>query len=223
MISTCEKYKTFDYVFFRSENFDETKKYPTVIHLHGAGGRGRNIDIIKDNPYYRMAGKYGYDFVSFGPQCHAESWFDIFQDLTEFIAHVRELPFVDRDRIYIMGASMGGYATWQMIMSKPNWFAAAVPICGGGMDWFAYRLKGMPIWAYHGKLDPAVKCEESEKMVKRANECGADARLTVVPDVAHDVWNNAYSDKNLFDWMFSQKLGKREPCKDEFNDQTLYG
>ena len=39
---------------------------------------------------------------------------------------------VDPHRIYVMGLSMGGYGTWDAIQRRPNFFAAAVPICGGG-------------------------------------------------------------------------------------------
>ena len=31
-----------------------------------------------------------------------------------------------------MGLSMGGYGTWDAIQRRPEFFAAAVPICGGG-------------------------------------------------------------------------------------------
>ena len=42
-----------------------------------------------------------------------------------------EFP-VDRDRIYITGLSMGGFATWESLMRHPQMFAAAIPVCGGG-------------------------------------------------------------------------------------------
>jgi predicted peptidase len=36
------------------------------------------------------------------------------------------------DRLYITGLSMEGFGTWDAIQRKPELFAAAVPICGGG-------------------------------------------------------------------------------------------
>ena len=49
---------------------------------------------------------------------------------------VRELsatPEVDRSRIYLTGLSMGGFGTWELLSRHADWFAAAVPICGGGI------------------------------------------------------------------------------------------
>ena len=32
-------------------------------------------------------------------------------------------PDIDEKRVYLMGASMGGYGTWQLAMSMPDTFA----------------------------------------------------------------------------------------------------
>jgi len=39
---------------------------------------------------------------------------------------------VDPSRVYVTGNSMGGYGTWEAIRRRPELFAAAVPMCGGG-------------------------------------------------------------------------------------------
>lgn len=41
-----------------------------------------------------------------------------------------DLPQVDRNRIYVVGLSMGGMATYDLAVRFPDTFAAAVPICG---------------------------------------------------------------------------------------------
>jgi hypothetical protein len=76
---------------------------------------------------------------------------------------------------------MGGYGTWHIAMSLPNYFAAIVPICGGGMYWNAARLVNVPAWAFHGEADSAVYCEESKKMVDAVNAKGGNAKLTIFP------------------------------------------
>ena len=40
------------------------------------------------------------------------------------------MPQVDKDRIYVMGLSMGGMGTFDLAIRYPEVFAAAVPICG---------------------------------------------------------------------------------------------
>ena len=51
---------------------------------------------------------------------------------------------VDKDRVYITGLSMGGYGTWALATKRPDLFAAAVPICGGGDPSTASLLKNLP-------------------------------------------------------------------------------
>lgn len=86
-----------------------------------------------------------------------------------------EQDYVDKKRVYLIGASMGAYATWQMAMTRPDIFSAIVPICGGGMCWNAARLKEMGVWAFHGVLDNIVLPEESIKMVNAVNKNGGNA------------------------------------------------
>lgn len=86
-------------------------------------------------------------------------------------------------------------------------FAALVPVCGGGMYWNAARLKNIPIRAFHGALDTTVLPEESVHMVAAVNNSGGKAELTVYPDMAHNSWERAFADDEMWKWMLSQKRG----------------
>ena len=57
------------------------------------------------------------------------------------------------------GLSMGGFGTWDLIERRPDFFAAAIPICGRGDLAQAAKLKNLPIWAFHGDADPVVPVE----------------------------------------------------------------
>ena len=52
---------------------------------------------------------------------------------------------------------MGGYGIWDALARQPELFAAAAPICGGGDPAVAARFKDVPLWAFHGDQDEAVK------------------------------------------------------------------
>ena len=119
--------------------------------------------------------------------------------------YVRDLPLADRGRIYLMGSSMGGYGAWQLGMSLPEVFAAIVPICGGGMHWNVWRLKNVPVWAFHGGKDTVVLPEESELLVNTLNRRGGNARLTVYPESEHDSWSETYRNKEVFKWLLSHE------------------
>lgn len=45
------------------------------------------------------------------PQCHADTWFELFETLIDFARQQAARPDVDPDRIYLCGISMGGYAS----------------------------------------------------------------------------------------------------------------
>jgi len=115
---------------------------------------------------------------------------------------------VDMNRVYLCGSSMGAYTSWQVAMSHPEWFAALVPVCGGGMYWNAARLKDLPIWAFHGALDATVLPEETLHMVAAVNRNGGNAKITIFPDVKHDAWVRAFGDDKMWEWMFSQEREK---------------
>lgn len=136
----------------------------------------------------------------------------------------------DRERIYVTGISMGGYATWDLAAKYPGKFAAYVVLCGGirGPDRFpelhvglvdnpkvtdpyaetARRIGQTPVWIFHGGADPAVPVEESRKMVQALEQARANVRYTEYPGVGHNSWDKAYAEPGLFEWLLQQKLSK---------------
>ncbi len=199
------KYKNMNYILSVPDDFKKDKKYPTIIFLHGAGGRGNNIDdLLFDNPFFELTGEYRKNAVAFVPQCFSDTWFDIFEQLQDFIDFVINTEFVNADKVYLMGGSMGGYTTWQMSMTMPEKLAAIVPICGGGMYWNAERLKNLPIWAFHGTEDDVVFFEESKKMVDAVKKYNPNVKFTVCKGVKHNSWINAFECREMFEWLFSQ-------------------
>ena len=194
------------YVVKYPENYDETKKYPTVFFLHGSGSRGTNpLAMLKNDFFTVTAYLEEFDFVTVAPMCHEDSWFDLMQTLKAFVDEISGADFCDMRRFYAVGQSMGGYAVWQLAMSMPAYFAAIVPICGGGMYWNAARLKNVPIWAFHGALDNVVHPRESINMVEAVNACGGNAKLTIVEDVAHMVWCDVYENREVFNWLLGHR------------------
>src|SRR5262249_52824913 len=111
----------------------------------------------------------------------------------------------DQKRIYVTGLSMGGYGTWDVIGRRPDLFAAAVPVCGGGDETQAATIARVPIWAFHGARDGVVKPARSWNMVAALKKAGGHPGYTEYPDVGHDSWVPTYRDPVLFQWLFAQK------------------
>ncbi len=217
------RYKELDYVIRRPENETEGKKYPLVIYLHGAGGRGRDISLVKNHCFFAHSEPFLKNAFSVAPQCYANSWFDIFEQLQDFIQFAISDEAVDRERVYLIGASMGGYGTWQMAMTRPELFAALVPICGGGMYWNAGRLVNTAIWAFHGDSDPTVLPEESKKLIDNITAWGGKkAKLTILENTAHNAWEPAFCNAEMWKWLLEQKNSYTE-TENTYNDVKKFG
>lgn len=221
----CLKFENLQYLIRYPADYREGEKYPVLLFLHGAGTRGNDINLLVGNCFFGLTAAHeDFPFVCVAPQCHGETWFDHFETLGRFVKMVSESDFTDPDRLYLMGSSMGGYATWQLGISMPSYFAAAVPICGGGMYWDAGRMKNLPIWAFHGDSDPTVLTEESVKMVNAVNKRGGNAKLTVYPDTKHDAWTATYSNPEVFAWLLSNRRGGAQMAKDSsYADVKKFG
>jgi predicted peptidase len=120
---------------------------------------------------------------------------------------VRALP-VDPARIYVVGFSMGGSATWNALLASPHTFAAAVVIAGVPPHRAtAAEFEAVPVLVLHSVADPESSFEATRTMVDRicrdaGNACRVHLRRYEVlgheipPDVLHDDWWQRW----LFEW-----------------------
>lgn len=212
------------YILSYPENFNEGEKHPLLFFMHGAGTRGTQLSNLKGNAFLVEYAKHGsLPFIVAAPLCSENTWFDMMETLKAWIKETAALPYVDASRVYLMGNSMGGYATWQLAMSMPELFAAIVPICGGGMYWNAGRLASVPVWAFHGEKDPVVYVEESKKMTAAVNAQGGSARLTLYPENGHDAWTDTYRNREVFEWLLSHSKRASALGEDGFLNREKFG
>jgi predicted peptidase len=109
-------------------------------------------------------------------------------------------------KISITGLSMGGFGTWEMAVTYPQFFSCFAPICGGGMAWRCWCLKDKKIWAFHGDADETVDISNSIDMVKMCRTAGANVKFTIFNGVGHNSWEPAYLDTKVVDWLISNSL-----------------
>ena len=84
-------------------------------------------------------------------------------------------------------------------------------MCGGWKTSDAARLKDVPIWVFHGAEDRTVPVTYSREMVQALREAGGKPKYTEYPNVGHNSWTKAYSDDELWVWVFEQRrAGKPE-------------
>lgn len=111
----------------------------------------------------------------------------------------------DPKRVYVSGISMGGFGTWEALSRRPELFAAAIPVCGGGDVEQAPKLKDIPIHVFHGEVDSVVMVKRSRDMVAAIRAAGGTKiSYTEYPGTDHDSWTATYANHNNLRWLFSQ-------------------
>ena len=218
-----------NYCFRAPDNIDESKKYPLILFLHGAGGRGSNnseqlndagsIDAFRNQSIFSYHRTY-----LIAPQVpNDKKWVDIdwhslehkMPSITETMELTLELldyvlqdknNKIDTTRVYVLGLSMGGFGVWDIVQRRPHMFAAAVPICGGGDVSLCHLISHLPIWAWHGNSDDVINVARSRSMFDELKKEGSDLIYSEIKDRGHDVWIDVWNSKELWKWLFSKKL-----------------
>ncbi|MGK0154092.1 MAG: putative peptidase [Neolewinella sp.] len=186
------------------------EKVPLMLFLHGRGESNGPLSVVaKWGPPRRLAAGEQMKYIVVSPQCPPESFWskDVQQTrLVTLLKHIRNTYNVDDDRIYLTGLSMGGFGTWQLAASHPDFFAAVAPICGRGDPDDAKKLRELPIWAWHGTEDTAVPFRHSVAMVDAIKAVGGTKiRFTSLEHIGHASWQAAYQSDDLYKWFDRHK------------------
>jgi predicted peptidase len=112
---------------------------------------------------------------------------------------------IDPNRIYIMGLSMGGMGTFEMVCRFPDLFAAAIPICGGVN---IQRLKEIETSTafriFHGDADAIVPVAFSRDAYTTLKAKDVDVQYIEFPGINHDSWTPAFNRDDFMEWLFMQ-------------------
>ncbi len=120
------------------EKFDDAKEYPVIFYMHGHGFVWRDITYLTENcPVRRERLPQDSNYIIVAPKCDNQTWMSIFETVNAFIDYIVGQDYIDKNRVYLSGSSMGGYTSWLLLQVKKTLFAAAVICCGGGQYWAA--------------------------------------------------------------------------------------
>jgi len=208
------------------------KRYPLIIFLHGSGecGTDNKRQIMLGLPQLmKSLFMLNQQAVVLAPQCQRGNWWverlamganytaaknptAALEVTMELSRHILQTQPVDPDRVYITGLSLGGFGTWDAIQRWPDFFAAAVPVCGGGDVNQVRELKRLPLWIFHGDQDKNVDVECSRRMVEALRKAGCRKfNYTEFPGVAHNCWDKAYGSQELVAWLLNQRRNAKKP------------
>lgn len=120
-----------------------------------------------------------------------------------------DMPQVDKNRIYIIGLSMGGMATYDMVIRYPEVFAVAIPICGAVNPVRLGTAKEVKFRIFHGDADSVVPVEASRVAYKTLKALGADVEYIEFVGCEHGSWNPAFNYPDFMSWLFGQKIDSK--------------
>jgi poly(3-hydroxybutyrate) depolymerase len=214
---------TLYYGLRRPLNYDSTKKYPLLINLSLGAQPGKSISKSQDMGGAAVASLFltkpyrvKYPAFIFVPSCPVgSSWGGIpglksSDDLLyEAIASLdRTEQGIDSKRHYVSGLSFAGYGTWNVIGTRPDLFAAAIPLCGGGNPKMAPKMVNVPIWAFHGEKDINVPVSYSRDMIQAITKAGGHPKYTEFAGQGHNIWDQTMKTEGIWEWLFAQQQNR---------------
>lgn len=208
------------YRLFKPPACDSQTNFPLVLFLHGAAGLGddnmRQFNGGNEVPPLALTAddaQARFPSFVFAPQCpRGSSWSGFGRQPSEIIAATmatiealaREFR-LDRNRLYIVGVSMGGHGVWDTVAKFPRTFAAAVPICAASNLTEVSKIAPLPVWCFHGAADSIIPVSNAREMVAALRKAGGHPNYTEYPGVGHDSYRNAFREPELLPWVFAQK------------------
>ena len=204
-----------------------SKNTPIVLFLHGAGERGEN----NQNQLIHGSQKFLdsidlYPALYLFPQCPVDDyWANVdvnrYGDELQLIFDAKAGPTPSMQAVMelmddliheyklnssghkVMGLSMGGMGTFEILNRKPELFNTAIAICGGGNPEYVDNYsKDLNLWIAHGEKDNVVNVKESVLMHEAAKSAGLNVRFTIYPDIEHDSWTNVFEEADYLKYLF---------------------
>lgn len=204
--------------------------HPLVLFLHGSGERGDDglkPTLAGIGPWLTQNPDTFPALVVFPQVPENEEWRGRNARMALAVLDAASAEFgADPRRIYLTGISTGGYGSWELALTRPDQFAALVPICGAlrapradrpglMVDQVANaddpyqatvaRLRDVPTWIFHGAQDQLVPTTDDRAIAAASQQLGANWRYTEYPDVPHNAWDPTYRNPAMWEWMFSQQ------------------
>ncbi|HUQ98971.1 MAG TPA: alpha/beta hydrolase-fold protein [Gemmatimonadaceae bacterium] len=221
--------QTYKYQIFVPAAYTPSQRWPVILFLHGAGERGTDGYVqtqVGVGAAIRQNAARIPAIVVFPQSAPESSWTGTLAKvaLAALDQTVGEYQ-TDPTRQYLTGMSMGGHGTWYIAYRNPKRFAAIGVVCGwisskvwtGRYDQvvppdsgeaysaFARQLSRVPVWIFHGEIDPLVPVAESRKAFAALKAAGAPVQYTEIPGTGHNAWDPAYGSPGFWEWLFAQR------------------
>jgi len=184
--------------------------WPMLVYMPGTGG-GTFFERTWCNLRSRGMRFAARNFVVVTPVCEW-SWFDSPDDwCIELVRVLRAASWIDHERVYLTGCSMGGMGAWELGAQAPELFAAVAPVAAHHKtkleEWIAARLGKKPVFAMHSATDETCQLEWEEPLWMRFDNSVLFHKY-IVPYTDHlSMFEEAYcKSSELYEWLLQCSL-----------------
>ena len=240
-------------VIVRPSNFDSSKRYPVIEYVYNA-------------PYSRMGYYFGWGAIS---RLHSMAELGFIVVMVDgmgadFRSHdfravqyknvgdaglpdrllwikeeTKKYPYMDLNRVGIMGNSHGGFTSMRSILMEPDFYKVAV-VGEGIHDWYydrsfnarfllgevgdhykeqsnithAQQLKAK-LLLVHGELDEPVPVAQTLKMADALIKANKDFDMLIIPNQGHYLRNNNYFIRKRWDYFVRHLLDKQPTSREK--------
>jgi phospholipase/carboxylesterase len=171
------------------EYYTPDRAWPLVMALHGGSGNGRNFLWS----WLRDARSFGAIVIA--PTATGPTWALMGEDtdttnLTRIIETVRGRYNVDPRRMLMTGLSDGGTFCWVSGLDRASPFTHLAPVAATFHPLMAEmadaeRLRGLPIFLVHGRLDWMFPVQIARQTSNLLSAAGADMTYREIDDLSH--------------------------------------
>jgi phospholipase/carboxylesterase len=177
------------YSLYVPEYYTADRTWPLVMALHGGSGNGRNFLWS----WLRDARSFGAILIA--PTATGPTWALMGEDsdtpnLMRILKRVRGRYNVDAKRMLMTGLSDGGTFCWVSGLDRASPFTHLAPIAATFHPLMAEiadaeRLRGLPIFLVHGRLDWMFPVQVARQTSNLLSAAGADMTYREIDDLSH--------------------------------------
>lgn len=199
----------YDFLLYLPESYENSQEeLPVILYLHGKSCTGTDINMVtKYGTITALRKGVNVNAIVIAPQVeiYKNGWEP--KKAMEVVNYVTSNFRVDKNRMYVVGMSMGGSGTYKVISAYPDKFAAAITMCG--TCWVDIKpIAKVPLWVIHGMDDTATPFSRSTDFVKKMEAAGTTSRLRYswLEGCGHSILARVYMLEKAYKWLFKHSL-----------------
>ncbi|MCK4663826.1 MAG: dienelactone hydrolase family protein [Bacteroidales bacterium] len=208
----CHKYKSKDgrslpYYMYIPEKYDNNKKHPLLIYLHG--GVTKNVitkkskGIAVHSPFKDLAEKNGY-ILLFPIGDSSSAWWDntgIF-NILYLIKETKKNYNINDNKVFMTGFSDGGSISFFFAMIHPTNFAGFIPLSGSpitgskesNIQNYLPNLSNRPLYVVNTDIDLLFPDNKIKPIIDLAKQAGGNISYKIYKGIGH---NFSYAEQEV--------------------------